>query len=112
MLTMEGDEVRRAPLMRTVLSNGAGASAQVRLAWGETASQYDSLLSANPNPNVPADRLVLWTRTRCWLQREGYTRMFDRRCVTRFTADPAALMPAARFFAALAERELRRLAGE
>ena len=30
----------------------------------------------------------------------------------RFTADPAALMPAARFFAALAERELRRLAGE
>ena len=88
-LTMEGDEVRRAPLMRTVLSNGAGASAQVRLAWGETASQYDSLLSANPNPNVPADRLVLWTRTRCWLQREGYTRELDSRCITRFRADPA-----------------------
>ena len=29
----------------------------------------------------------------------------------RFTADPAALMPAARFFAALAEGELNRLAG-
>ncbi len=29
----------------------------------------------------------------------------------RFTADPAALMPAARFFAAMAERELKRLAG-
>ena len=30
----------------------------------------------------------------------------------RFTADPAALMPAARFFASLAERELARLADE
>jgi len=30
----------------------------------------------------------------------------------RFAVDPAALIPAARFFAALAERELRRLAGD
>ena len=89
ILTMEGDEIRRAPLSRTVLSNGAGAASQVRIGWGEVASQYDALLAANPNPNVPSDRLVLWTRTRCWLQREGYTRELDSRCVARFRADPA-----------------------
>ena len=84
-----GDEIRRAPLSRTVLSNGAGAAAQIRLGWGEIASQYDAFLAANPNPNCPSDRLNLWARTRCWLQREGYTREFDRRCTARFTADPA-----------------------
>ncbi len=88
-LTMEGDEIRHAPHSRTVLSNGAGAAAQVRLGWGEIASQYDALLAANPNPNVPSDRLVLWTRTRCWLQREGYTRELDSQCISRFRADPA-----------------------
>ncbi len=88
-LSLVGEEVRRHPEFRTVLSNGAGAAAQVRLGWGEIRSQYDALLAANPNPDVPSDRLVLWTRTRCWLQREGYTRELDRKCVTRVTADPA-----------------------
>ena len=89
MLTMEGDGIRRAPLSRTVLSNGAGAASQVRIGWGEIASQYDALLAANPNPDVPSDRVVLWTRTRCWLQREGYTRELDSQCLVRFRADPA-----------------------
>ena len=88
-LSMTGEEVRRHPDYRTVLSNGAGASAQVRVGWGTVASQYDALLAANPNPDVPSDRLNLWTRTRCWLQREGYMREFDAKCVTSFTADPA-----------------------
>ena len=88
-LSLAGEEVRGHPEFRTVLSNGAGAAAQVRLGWGEVRSQYDALLAANPNPDVPSDRLVLWTRTRCWLQREGYTRELDRKCVTRVTADPA-----------------------
>lgn len=86
---LTGEEVRRHPDFRTVLSNGAGAAAQVRLGWGEIRSQYDALLAANPNPSVPSDRLNLWTRTRCWLQREGYVRELDSKCVTRFTADPA-----------------------
>ena len=88
-LALSGEEVRRHSDFRTVLSNGAGAAAQVRLGWGEIRSQYDALLAANPNPDVPSDRLNLWTRTRGWLQREGYTREIDRKCVTRFTADPA-----------------------
>ena len=88
-LSLSGEEVRCAPNGRTVLSNGAGAAAQVRVGWGEIRSQYDAFLAANPNPSVPSDRLNLWARTRCWLQREGYTRELDKKCVTRFTADPA-----------------------
>ena len=88
-LALPGEEVRRHPDGRTILSNGAGAAAQVRLGWGEIRSQYDALLAANPNPDVPSDRLSLWTRTRCWLQREGYARELDRKCVTRVTVDPA-----------------------
>ena len=88
-LSLGGEEVRAHPYWRTILSNGAGAAAQVRLGWGEIRSQYDALLAANPNPAVPSDRLCLWTRTRCWLQREGYLRELDRQCVTRFVADPA-----------------------
>ena len=87
--TLSGDEVREHPDYRTVLSNGAGAAAQIRVGWGVVCSQYDALLAANPDPAAPSDRLVLWTRTRCWLQREGYMRELDRKCVTRFTADPA-----------------------
>ena len=88
-VALGADEVRRNPAWRTILSNGAGAASQMRVGWGEVASQYDAMLAANPNPSCPSDRLNLWARTRCWLQREGYTREFDRRCTTRFTADPA-----------------------
>ena len=87
--TMTGEEIRAFPGYRTILSNGAGAASQVRIGWGEIRSQYDAILAANPNPNCPSDRVNLWSRTRCWLQREGYTREFDRRVLTQFTADPA-----------------------
>ena len=88
-LALHGDEVRQHPEYRTILSNGAGAASQLRVGWGLVQSQYDAILAANPNPDCPSDRLNLWTRTRCWLQREGYAREFDRRCVVKFTADPA-----------------------
>jgi len=89
LLALDARTVREHPDWRTVLSNGAGAAAQVRLGWGELRSQYDSFLAANPNPDVPSDRLHLWTRTRCWLQHEGYSRELDARCTERFEADPA-----------------------
>ena len=88
-LSMDADAVRRHGNYRTILSNGAGAASQMRVGWGEIASQYDAILAANPNANCPSDRLNLWTRTRCWLQREGYTRELDKRCMSLFTADPA-----------------------
>ena len=87
--TMSGEEVRTNPGFRTVLSNGSGAASQVRIGGGCVASQYDSMFAANTCPDAPSDRLVLWTRTRCWLQREGYVRELDAKCVTKFTADPA-----------------------
>ena len=88
-VSLDREDVRLHPEYRTVLSNGAGAASQVRVGWGVIRSQYDAILAANPNPSVPSDRINLWTRTRCWLQREGYTRELDSRCITRFTADPA-----------------------
>ncbi len=87
--SVDGDEVRKNPYLRTILSNGAGAASQLRVGWGEIQSQYDAILAANPNANCPSDRVNLWTRTRCWLQREGYTRELNRRSITRFTADPS-----------------------
>ncbi|MBO7721008.1 MAG: glycogen debranching enzyme N-terminal domain-containing protein, partial [Kiritimatiellae bacterium] len=87
--SLDGGEVREHPEYRTILANGAGAASQVRVGWGAIRSQYDAILSANPEPEAPSDRVNLWTRARCWLQREGYTRELDRRCVTKFTPDPA-----------------------
>lgn len=83
------DEMRKHGEWRTILSNGAGAASQLRIGWGEIHSQYDAILAANPNPSCPSDRLNLWTRMRCWLQREGYTREIDKWCATSFRADPA-----------------------
>ena len=87
-LGMSPEELRAFPCNRAILSNGAGAAAQVRAGWGEIASQYDALLAANPNPDVPSDRVNVWARTRCWLQREGYMRQLDNRCEFAFNADP------------------------
>ena len=88
-LEWSGAEIRADATLETILSNGAGASSRVKLAWGELASQYDALFAANTNPNVPADRLVLWTRCRAWLQYEGYSREFNKDCIESFRADPA-----------------------
>lgn len=94
-----GDEIRRnlaasgaGGLLETVLSDGAGSASRAKLAWGEIRSQYDALFAANPNPRVPADRLVLWTRCRAWLQYEGYSRAFNADCIESFRADPAGRM--------------------
>ena len=86
---LDAAAAKAAPLRRTILSNGAGAAAQMRVAWGEIASQYDAILAANPDPHRPSDRIVTWTRTRCWIQHEGYVREFDVRSVSSFLADPA-----------------------
>ena len=88
-LSVRAADLRRDPTLKTVLSNGAGADAQLPVAWGEIFSQYDSILSANPDPAVPSDRLVLWRRCRAWLQHEGYSREINRDCLENFRADPA-----------------------
>ncbi len=89
-----GAEIRRnlsAPgaggLLETILADGAGSSARVKLAWGEVRSQYDALFAVNPLSLVPADRLTLWTRCRAWLQHEGYSREINVDCIDSCRAD-------------------------
>ena len=88
-LVYTGDEIRADRTLETILADGAGAMSRVKLAWGEIRSQYDALFAANTNPQVPADRLVLWTRCRAWLQYEGYSHEINADCIESFRADPA-----------------------
>ena len=86
---VSGQLVRKQPDLYAVLSNGAGAMAQIRAAWGEIRSQYDCLLAVNPHPRVPSDKMVFWTRCRAWLTYRGYSQAIDKTCLSHFSADPA-----------------------
>ena len=96
-LAVTGEEIRRDPTLRMCLSNGAGADAFTPLRWGEIRSQYDSLFSANPNPDCPSDRVVVWSRCRAWLQYEGYSHEIAADSATGFRADPAGRFAEWRF---------------
>ncbi len=87
-LSVDSEEIQKKPLMRAVLSNGAGAAAQMRLGWGSIASQYDAILAANPDPNCPSDRINVWTRMRCWVQHEGYVRELNAHCISFCGVEP------------------------
>ena len=96
-LQVSGDDIRRDATLRTCLSNGAGADAFIPLRWGEIRSQYDSLFSANPNPECPSDRVVVWSRCRAWLQYEGYSHEIAADSAVSFRADPAGRFAEWRF---------------
>ena len=66
-------EVASLGSARALLTNGTGAMAQVRLKWGEIASQYDCLLALNRHPRVPDDRQVFFTRCLGWILCNGYS---------------------------------------
>ena len=85
---LTGRQVRDKEGVYTVLSNGAGAMAQVRMAWGDIRSQYDCLLAINPHSKVPVDKRVFWTRCRAWLNYRGYSQEINKTCLTHFDADP------------------------
>ncbi len=87
---LSGVQVRQESLAAyAVLSNGAGAMAQARAAWGEIRSQYDCLLAVNPDAHVPADKMVFWTRCRTWLRYRGYSQEISQACLSEFVSDPA-----------------------
>ena len=88
-LAYTGDEIRADRTLETILADGAGAMSRVKLAWSDVRSQYDALFAANTNPQVPSDRLVLWTRCRAWLQYEGYSHEINADCIESFRPDPA-----------------------
>lgn len=83
--------------LHAVLSNGAGAMAQVRAAWASVRSQYDCLLALNLDAHVPVDKTVFWTRCRAWLRHCGFSEEINQSCLTQFTADPAGRFAEWRF---------------
>ena len=85
---VSGVQVRKEGNPYAVLSNGAGAMAQVRAAWGELRSQYDCLLAVNPDAKVPVEKMIFWTRCRAWLRHRGYSQEINAACLASFEADP------------------------
>lgn len=80
-----GTEVRSSNLL-ALLANGRGAMAHVPARWPELRSRYDALLAANPDPNVPCDRHVLFSRCRLWVRHRGYSQSVDAACLERFAS--------------------------
>ncbi len=68
-----------------VCTNHHGALAQVRIGWAELRSKYDSMLSANLDPNVPVDRHTMFTRCRAWIVCRDYSNELSLHCQERFT---------------------------
>jgi starch synthase (maltosyl-transferring) len=66
--------------------NCRATAAYVRADWSQIRSQYDAILSVNPGRGFPADRRVLWTRCRCWLVCNDYSREIDLDGLTEFAA--------------------------
>ena len=77
----------RAEGRSAVLANQRGAMSQVQSAWGTVRSQYDALLAINPNPNVPDNRKVFFTRCRTWVRYCGYSYELDETCTESFCAE-------------------------
>ncbi len=86
-LRVGGARLRTAPYA-ALLTNGMGAMARVRGAWGTIQSQYDALLAANLNPRQPDNRRIFFTRCRAWLRYRGYSHALDANCTEWFEADP------------------------
>lgn len=78
-----GMEVLRGDLV-ALLTNGRGAMSHVRAKWGTVRSQYDAILAANPDRNVPCDRWMLFTRCRTWVVNQGYSSEVDSSCLKSF----------------------------
>lgn len=84
-----GHEIRTEKNLRTLLVNGSGAMAQIRLAWGALFSQYDCLLGMNLHPTVPVDRTIFFTRCRAWVAYNGYSTALDANTINEVFIDPA-----------------------
>jgi glycogen debranching enzyme len=80
-----------------LLTNGRGAMAQIRAAWGTIRSQYDALLAVNPHPDVPDNRRIFFTRCRAWVRYRGYSHALDAACTDTFEADPGGTAAVWRF---------------
>ncbi|MBQ6246948.1 MAG: glycogen debranching enzyme N-terminal domain-containing protein, partial [Kiritimatiellae bacterium] len=85
-IAISGDELR-AGGQSAVLANRRGAMSHVQSGWGSVRSQYDAILAINPNPRVPDNRLVFFTRCRAWVRNRGYSYELDATCTELFTVE-------------------------
>ena len=85
-IAISGDELR-AGGQSAVLANRRGAMSHVQSGWGSVRSQYDAILAINPNPRVPDNRLVFFTRCRAWVRNRGYSYELDAACTESFTVE-------------------------
>ena len=86
-LSNSGTEIRDGELL-AFAANNLGGMSFFRAAWGEIASKYEAILSANVNPDYPVDRRTMFTRLRGWLQVNGYSQPLDLRSIASFSAMP------------------------
>ncbi len=56
-----------------ICTNQFGSYTIARAAWGTLQSKYDGLLAANPDENVPDNRLLLLARCHVWLRYRDYS---------------------------------------
>ncbi len=85
-IAISGDELR-AGGQSAVLANRRGAMSHVQSGWGSIRSQYDAILAVNPNPRVPDNRLVFFTRCLAWVRNRGYSYELDATCTESFTVE-------------------------
>jgi starch synthase (maltosyl-transferring) len=83
-----GPTLAADPLTAGLLTNGRGAMAYVRAAWGSLHSQYDALLAANLSSSVPVDRHIFLTRCRAWLRNRDYSHEINLHCLEQFEVIP------------------------
>jgi predicted glycogen debranching enzyme len=84
--TYSSEEVLNGNIV-ALLTNGCGAMAHVRAKWGDIQSQYDALLAANPDPRVPCDRHILFTRCKLWVINNGFSTEVDSSCLECFECE-------------------------
>lgn len=76
-LGADRNRIAADPTLQASLANRRGAAAQAAARWGEIRSQYDALLALNPDPAVPSNRQVFFTRCRAWVRYRGYSFALD-----------------------------------
>lgn len=79
-------DLERFPRM-LLLTNGRGAMLRAPILWGQLESRYDALLGANPHPDFPVDRWILFSRCRAWVVFQDYSQEIRFNCFHSFYRD-------------------------
>ena len=75
------------PSLRTLVTNDRSAANFLPIAWGKLNSRYDAVLSANPDPELPVDRWIMFTRLRGWVVYQDYSQVLNADCLEMFALD-------------------------